>query len=169
MTHAYLRRRDRSRVEDPVNPRPPKWAALNMSWAAAVWRVADSCSLRRRLFKVKILYDKHNHGGNLSKLGNPEIDTRCPLCGSEVDGHQHIIRECTHPLMVAARRRAERQILLAVCAAEGRQDSMARVFRGYYNMAVDRRGDAHELWTGVLTESTLQDLDGLTLVAGGPL
>lgn len=29
---------------------------------------------------------------------------------------------------------------------------MTMVYKDYYNMAVERRRDAHELWTGVLVE-----------------
>ena len=35
---------------------------------------------------------------------------------------------------------------------------MAMVYKGYYNMVVERRRDAHELWTGVLVEC-LSDLE----------
>ena len=45
------------------NPRPPKWAAANMRWPASLWNLSKPVSMRRRLFAVKVLYDKHFHGG----------------------------------------------------------------------------------------------------------
>ena len=114
--------------------------------------------MRRRLFRVKVLYDKHFHGGNLRKMDNPDIDTRCQVCEQAADGHQHILRECMHPKMRACRRRWETAICRTVDAAVKAGDPMALVYKGYYNMAVERRPDAHELWTCVLVEC-LPDLE----------
>ena len=45
-----------------------------------------------------------------------------------------------------------------VDAAVKAREPMAMVHKGYPNMAVERRRDAHELWTGVLAEC-LPDLE----------
>ena len=154
----YRIRRDAHRADDKTNPRPPKWASTNMRWPAALWNLTKPMSMRRRLFAVKVLYDKHFHGGNLKKMDNPDIDTRCQVCDQSADGHQHILRECMHPKMRACRRRWETAICRTVDAAVKAGEPMALVYKGYYNMAVDRRRDAHELWTGVLVEC-LPDLE----------
>ena len=105
--------------------------------------------MRRRLFAVKVLYDKHFHGGNLKKIDNPDIDTRCQVCeqAPAADGHQHILREFMRPKMRACRRWWETAICPTVDAAVKAGESMAMVHKGYYNMAVERRRDAHELWS----------------------
>ena len=114
--------------------------------------------MRRRLFAVKVLYDKHFHGGNLKKMDNPDIDTRCQVCDQAADGHQYILRECMYKKMRDCRRRWETAICRTVDAAVKAGEPMALVYKGYYNMAADRRRDAHELWTGVLVEC-LPDLE----------
>ena len=101
----YRIKRDAQRAGDKKSPRPPKWAATNMRWPAALWNLSKPMSMRRRLFRVKFLYDKRFHGGNLRKMDNPGIDTRCQVCEQAADGHQHILRECMHPKMKACRRR----------------------------------------------------------------
>ena len=53
-----------------------------MRWPAALWNLSKPMSMRRRLFAVKVLYDKHFHGGNLKKMDNPDIDTRCQVCAT---------------------------------------------------------------------------------------
>ena len=90
----YRITRDAHRADDKKNPRPPKWASTNMRWPAALWNLSKTMSMRRRLFAVKVLYDKHFHGGNLKKINNPDIDTRCQVCEQAADGHQleHILR-----------------------------------------------------------------------------
>ena len=102
-------------------------------------------SIYRRLFAVKVLYDKHFHGGNLRKMDKPEIGTRCLVCEQATDGHQYILRECMHPKMRAYWRRWETAICRTVDAAMKARGPMAMVYKGYYNMAVERRRDAHEL------------------------
>ena len=41
---------------------------------------------------------------------------------------------------------------------------MARLYRGYYNLAVKRRPDTHEFWIGVYSEPALVDLERIELV-----
>ena len=154
----YRIKRDAYRADDKKNPRPPKWAATNMRWPAALWNLSKPMSMRRRLFAVKVLYDKHFHGGNLRKMANPDIDTRCQVCEQAADGHQHILRECMYKKMRDCRRRWETAICRTVDAAVKAGEPMSLVYKGYYNMAVERRRDAHELWTGVLVEC-LPDLE----------
>ena len=112
-------------------------------------------SICRRLFAVKVLYDKHFHGGNLRKMDKPEIGTRCQVCEQAADGYQHILRGCMHPNMRACR---ETAICRTMDAAVKTRGPMAMVYKGYYNMAVERRRNANELWTGVLAEC-LPDLE----------
>ena len=51
---------------------------------------------------TKVLYDKHFHGKSLAKL-----NTKCKLCSSVRDSQQHILRECSVPVMVRCRRQQE--------------------------------------------------------------
>ena len=82
VSRRYRIKRDAHRADDKKNPRPPKWASTNMKWPAALWNLSKPMSMRRRLFAVKVLYDKHFHGGNLKKMDNPDIDTRCQVCAT---------------------------------------------------------------------------------------
>ena len=169
VARSYRRARDVHREEAKPVPRPPRWEGLNMRWASGVWLqgcATRTMSLRRRVFITKVLYDKHFHGKNLAKFNNAEVDTTCKLCHSARDGQQHILRECCDPAMVRCRRRQETSLHRKVCTAETKRDPMARFYRGYYNLAVDRRPDAHEFWTGVYSEQALSHLEGIELVIG---
>ena len=166
VARSYRRARDVHREEAKPVPRPPRWEGLNMRWASGVWGATRTMSLRRRVFITKVLYDKHFHGKNLAKFNNAEYDTTCKLCHSARDGQQHILRECCDPAMVRCRRRQETSLHRKVCTAETKRDPMARFYRGYYNLAVDRRPDAHEFWTGVYSEQALLDMEGIELVIG---
>ena len=119
-------------------------------------------SLRRRVFISKVFHDN-----NLAKFNIAEVDT-CKLCGSARDGQQHILRECSDPVMMRRRRRQETSLHRKVCTAEISGDLMAIFCRGYYNMAVERPPNAHELWIaetgGVYLEPALLDLEGMELV-----
>ena len=50
--------------------------------------------------------------------------------------------------------------------AETKRDPTARFYRGYYNLAAERRSDAYEFWIGVYSEPALLDLEGMELVIG---
>ena len=165
VARSYRGARDVHRVEAKSVPRPPRWEGLDMRWASGVWGATRTMSLRRRVFITKVLYDKHFHGKNLAKFNNAEVDTTCKLCHSARDGQQHILRECCEPAMVRCRRRQETSLHRNVCTAETKRDPMARFYRGY-NLAVDRRPDGHEFWTGVYSEQALSDLEGIELVIG---
>ena len=161
---SYRRRRDGYRAA-AVPPRPPKWEAANPSWAAGIWKATAGMSIRRRKFITNAIYDKHWHGGNLAHLDLPEVDTCCPLCGSNKDGQQHIIRECTHKKMVACRRQWDMHISRKVDAAAAANDPLARLYRGYYRIATDMFEDlpeAYQMWVGILTEDVMVALEAVT-------
>ena len=61
-------------------------------------------SIRRQKFVTNVIYGKHWHTENSTKLCKGRKDKICPLCGSKEDGKRHIIRGCTHKEMVACRR-----------------------------------------------------------------
>ena len=63
------------------------------------------------------------------------------LTAAARDGQHHILHESSDPVMV-------------------------RFYQGYYNLAVERRPDAPELWVGVYSKPALLDLEGMELVIG---
>ena len=139
VARSYRRARDVHREKAKPVPRPTRWEGLNMRWGSGVCGATRTMSLRRRVFIIKVLYDKHFHGKNLAKFKNAEVDTTCKLCHSVRDGQQHILRECCDPAMVRCRRRQETSLHRKVCTAETKRDPMASFYRGYYNFAVDRQ------------------------------
>ena len=80
------------------------WRGCNMEMAAKLWRT-QKLSKNTRIRVMKILYDQYWHGGNRSK-GAPDSEKKrlatCDLCGQK-DSQWHIILECTHPTIQAAR------------------------------------------------------------------
>ena len=127
-------------------------------------------SIRRRKFITNAIYDKHWHGGNLAHLDLPEEDTCCPLCGSNQDGQQHIIRECTHKKMVACRRQWNMHISRKVDAAEAAIHPLARLCRGYYRIATDTYADlpeAYQMWVCILTEDVMVALEAVAVGTAG--
>ena len=86
---AYKRKRDVLR-----SPRLAIWEVVPHEWAASMYDLGASATVMSRATCVRILWDKHMHGGNLGKNPLFTDDNSCPLCGG-ADSQYHIIRECS--------------------------------------------------------------------------
>ena len=90
----YLSKRDQYRQLDPINPRPAKWAGMNLTYMA---NITDSKKLKlsEAGSAVKALFDWHYTGSNRIK-GSPNANACCNLCGKFED-RKHILLLCKHP------------------------------------------------------------------------
>jgi hypothetical protein len=149
-------------------PRPPKWADCTASWAAKMYRTSAGMSVMERATCVRIIYDKHLHGRNLAKFGAPPMDCVCKLCGG-ADSQYHIIRECSHPDMVACRRRHIALLWAKSNLMTSRRWGVAPYFAIYLTFALTT-GEAlgsHTAWTGILDPRLLEELEVAATVHSG--
>ena len=96
----YLLKRDAYRTNDPVNPRPAKWAGMNLPLMAHITGTSK-LNLSDGNKATHALFDWYFTGSNRIK-GNPLADDKCVLCGKS-ENRPHIIHHCSHPELIRLR------------------------------------------------------------------
>ena len=96
----YLTRRDIYRTSDPINPRPAKWAGMNLTQMAHMTGT-KKLNLSEGSSATQNLFDWNCIGSNRIK-GNPIANSLCHLCGKFED-RPHILLHCKHPEILRLR------------------------------------------------------------------
>ena len=102
----YLADRDGYRA---ARGKPPIWVGTKPAFASLQYKLDKSHrgDMGRR---VKIIWDKGWHGGNIGKSDKAELeDTLCVLCG-QPDGQRHWILECEHAACATIRDGAKKKL-----------------------------------------------------------
>ena len=104
----YLGKRDAYRAQRGA---APYWFDHSVEFASVVWNLVGS-SVGKRARSIRILFDKHDHGGNRAKgaKGHEHEETAmCEICGA-VDSQEHWLCECNHPELVLIREEARANV-----------------------------------------------------------
>jgi hypothetical protein len=150
----YLADRDTSRVKRGDEP---KWIGTQVKFASVQYNLKGvGCGERAR--RVRIIWDKGWHGGNIAK-GKCEIDdTLCALCG-EVDGERHWIVGCPHDDCVMIRHEAYGKITDLIEEIDAYDVEAVSLATKIQDWAWDRE-DGHKIWTGLWSAELIETLDG---------
>ena len=125
------------------SPRPAIWEVVPHEWASSMYDIGASATC------VRILWNKHMHGGNLGKNPLFTDDTSCPLCGG-ADSQYHIIRECSHRTMQACRQKHIALLDIRKRDLRKKRHPISPLFEAYLAFATTLGESlmSHTAWTG---------------------
>ena len=149
----YLSDRDGYRAKRGA---PPVWAGTRGAFAAVQYELTKvhRGELARR---VRVIWDKGWHGGNIAKGKCEEEDTKCVLCGCE-DGQRHWMVECGHAACSELRRLARVRMEELAEEISPARDKAYRLAKLIIEWAWSRE-DACRIWTGLWSPTLIQDME----------
>ena len=128
-----------------------QWATAPVSFASSQWDL-QRLSRSQRASSVRVMFDKHWHGRNRSKikkLTQEEIAfvEQCPLCGAPSENAEHWIRECPAGGSAAIRATLHARCEVAILAAPT-IPPIRQVLADALSLALHHPQGAH-VWTGM--------------------
>jgi hypothetical protein len=150
----YLFDRDGYRA---MRGEPPIWDGTKAAFASLQFQL-NKTSRGDRGRRVRIIWDKGWHGGNIAKSGKAEVeDTLCVLCGMP-DGQRHWLVECTHAPCIIVRENLKVK-LNELTSTIGRERREARLLAELIGDWAWTRADADRIWTGLWSPTLLRDME----------
>ena len=132
------------------------WAGTRGAFASVQYELTKvhRGELARR---VRVIWDKGWHGGNIAKGKCEEEDTKCVLCGCE-DGQRHWMVECGHAACSELMRLARVRMNELAEEIGPARDKAYRLAKLVIEWAWSRE-DACRIWTGLWSPTHIQDME----------
>jgi hypothetical protein len=149
----YLKDRDGYRAQRGAEP---IWEGTKTEFSAIQYELTTQ-PRGEKARRVRVIWDKGWHGGNIAKGNCEEEETKCVLCG-EVDGQRHWMIECGHVACEELKRLGRERMKEMVYEVGPERDKAYRLATLIVNWAWTRE-DACRIWTGLWSPKLIEDLE----------
>ena len=149
----YTADRDEYRASSAV-PRPPKWQHSTPIFAAQIF-AQPNATLSTASLNVKLIWDKHWHGGNQTKHIEDavarDMESACPLCDLP-DSQDHWLRHCQIDGIRYVRDNYDRAQTRAIEAEEAKKHFDSATIMSIAQRLVKEHPDGASAWVGQWTQ-----------------
>ena len=148
----YLSERDQMRAA-PQRGHPPReqyWSTATTTFAAKSYKL-DKATVKQRIFRLRQMYDKGWHGGNILKtLPYPTPPVECILCGNFETSQDHMMRKCPNRHLVQIRHHYISTIYIHIKKNRHLNPDpfLETIADLYLNTALNAH-DGHQIWSGM--------------------